>query len=238
MKLKELQEAAYEANIAIVKHSLVLLTWGNASAFDRDLGVMAIKPSGVNYEQMKPSDMVLLDLENGEVIEGSLRPSSDTATHLELYRYFPGIGGVVHTHSHYATCAAQANRDIICLGTTHADHFYGDIPVTRKMTTEEIEHDYEENTGKVIVETFQNRNIDPTSIPGVVVCSHGPFAWGSSALKAVENAVVLEEVAKMMANTSLFTQRLVPIQKDLLDKHFLRKHGVNAYYGQEESRDD
>ena len=237
MKLKELQEAAFEANIAIVKHSLVLLTWGNASAFDRDLGVMAIKPSGVNYEQMKPSDMVLLDLENGEVIEGSLRPSSDTATHLELYRHFPGLGGVVHTHSHYATCAAQANRDIVCLGTTHADHFYGDIPVTRKMTSQEIEQEYEKHTGSVIVETFQNRGIDPTCVPGVVVCSHGPFAWGSSAQQAVENAVVLEEVAKMMFTTSSIVQRLVPIQQDLLDKHFLRKHGVNAYYGQDNQKD-
>ncbi len=233
MKLKELRETAYEANIAIVRHKLVLLTWGNASAYDTDLGVMAIKPSGVSYDTLKASDMVLLDIETGEVIEGSLNPSSDTPTHLELYRRFPGVGAVVHTHSHYATCAAQANRDIICLGTTHADHFYGDIPVTRKLTQTEIQQDYEEHTGKVIVETFSSRNIDPGFVPGVIVCSHGPFAWGISAEKAVENAVVLEEAARMMIHTAMIAQPLVPIQNDLLDKHFLRKHGADAYYGQD-----
>ncbi len=234
MKLKELQEAAYEANIDIVKHRLVLLTWGNASAFDQDLGVMAIKPSGVKYDSMKPSDMVLLDVETGKVIEeGALNPSSDTPTHLVIYRSFPKVGGIVHTHSHYATCAAQANRDIICLGTTHADHFYGDIPVTRKLTQNEIAQEYEENTGKVIVETFTSRNIDPEYVPGVIVCSHGPFAWGKTAAKAVENSVVLEESARMLVHTSMLSHQLERVQQDLLDKHFLRKHGADAYYGQD-----
>ncbi len=234
MKLKDLQQAAFDANVEIVEHKLVLLTWGNASAYDTDLGVMAIKPSGVSYDILKPSDMVLVDVETGEVIEGGLRPSSDTPTHLEIYRGFPNTGGVVHTHSHYATCAAQARRDIMCLGTTHADNFYGDIPVTRQLTPEEIGQDYEANTGKVIVETFQERGIDPGYVPGVIVCSHGPFAWGNSHQKAVENAVVLEEAARMMVHTSLLTGELIPLQKELLDKHFLRKHGVNAYYGQED----
>lgn len=233
MKLKELQEAAYQANVDIVKHQLVLLTWGNASAYDKDLGVMAIKPSGVNYEVMKPSDMVLLDVETGKIIEeGALNPSSDTPTHLELYRSFANVGGIVHTHSHYATCAAQANHDIICLGTTHADHFYGDIPVTRKMTQNEIGQDYEANTGKVIVETFNARSIDPGYVPGVIVCSHGPFSWGPTVSSAVENAVVMEESAKMMVHTALLSYPLVPMQQDLVDKHFLRKHGAGAYYGQ------
>ncbi len=236
MKLKELQEAAFEANIAIVKHNLVLLTWGNASAFDKDLGFMAIKPSGVGYETMKPSDMVLLDVETGEAVEGALKPSSDTPTHLELYWNFPSLGGIVHTHSHYATCAAQANQDILCLGTTHADHFYGDIPVTRKLTGDEIAEDYEANTGRVIVETFNSRSIDPEQVPAVIVCSHGPFSWGSNAEKAVENAVVMEEAARMMVHTSLLAGELTPLQQGLLDKHFLRKHGANAYYGQDEQK--
>lgn len=230
--LEELKQKVLEANLALPKHNLVTFTWGNVSAIDREKNLVVIKPSGVEYDVMTAADMVVVDLFTGNVVEGSKKPSSDTPTHLELYRQFPTIGGIVHTHSRHATIWAQAGEDLIAAGTTHADYFYGSIPCTRKMTPEEIQGEYELETGKVIVETFRKRGIDPKDVPAVLVNSHGPFAWGSDADNAVHNAVVLEEIGYM----NLFSRQLRPnlqsMQQELLDKHYLRKHGKNAYYGQ------
>ena len=216
------------SNMQLPKHQLVTFTWGNVSAIDRQSGLVVIKPSGVEYEKMAPQDMVVVDLQ-GRRVEGAFNPSSDTATHLELYKAFANIGGIVHTHSRWATIFAQMGKGIAPLGTTHADYFEGEIPCTRDMAKEEILKDYEKNTGCVIVETFQNQNPDYT--PAVLVKSHGPFCWGKDAFEAVYHAVVLEEVAMMAWHTQLFAQT-PPMDKTLLDKHFFRKHGENAYYGQ------
>lgn len=224
-----LKETVLQANLALPKHGLVVFTWGNVSAIDRDLGVIVIKPSGVDYETMTAKDMVVLDLE-GNVLEGKLKPSSDTPTHVELYKAFPTCGGIVHTHSRWATIFAQAHQDIRPLGTTHADYFYGSVPCTRLLTDLEIQTDYEKNTGLVIIETF--KDLDPQAVPGVVVASHGPFAWGKDAMEAVHNAVVLEEVAMMNWHVQTLNPDIQTMSKTLLDKHFLRKHGKNAYYGQ------
>jgi len=226
--LEELKQKVFEANLNLVKHGLVIFTWGNVSAIDRKSGLVAIKPSGIAYNVMKPSDMVVLNL-NGEVAEGNLKPSSDAATHLVLYRQFENIGGVVHTHSEWATSWAQSGRDIPALGTTHADYFYGDIPCTRSLTDEEINRDYETETGNVIIERFKELN--PDKIPGVIVKNHGPFSWGKNAEDAVHNAVVLEEVAKMAFRTLILNPDS-SMSQTILDKHYLRKHGRNAYYGQ------
>lgn len=227
--LEQLKQEVFEANLALPRQGLITLTWGNVSAIDREAGLVVIKPSGVEYDAMKADDMVVVDLATGQVVEGKLKPSSDTPTHLELYRNFLQIGGIVHTHSRWATIWAQAKLPIPALGTTHADYFYDNIPCTRLLTKTEIDNNYELETGKVIVETFQHLN--PEDIPAVVVASHGPFAWGKNASKAVENAIVLEEVA-MMAWHSVSLNRPQCIQQELLDKHFLRKHGATAYYGQ------
>jgi L-ribulose-5-phosphate 4-epimerase len=226
--LEKLKEQVLQANLDLVKHGLVIFTWGNVSGIDRDKGFVVIKPSGVAYHKMKPKDMVVLNL-YGQVMEGTLRPSSDAPTHLVLYRQFLSIGGVVHTHSEWATSWAQAGKAIPAIGTTHADYFYGEIPCTRKMTKAEIDGEYELETGRVIVETFKDLN--PEQIPGVLVNNHGPFTWGTDADNAVHNAVVLEEVSKM-AFRSFVLNPETKMEKELLDKHFLRKHGKNAYYGQ------
>ena len=226
--LEELKKQVYTANLNLVKHGLVLFTWGNVSGIDREKGLVVIKPSGVGYDVMKAEDMVVIDFDN-HIVEGTLKPSSDALTHIELYKAFPEIGGIVHTHSTYAVAWAQALKAIPAMGTTHADHFYGEIPCTRELTKDEVERGYEKETGTVIIETF--KNIDPLHVPGVLVGNHGPFAWGTNAEKAVYNAVVLEEVARM----ALLTLQLGnenPIKQYLLDKHFNRKHGKNAYYGQ------
>ena len=228
--LKKLKEQVFQANLLLPKHGLVTFTWGNVSGIDREKRLVVIKPSGVPYETMKRDDMVVLELETGKVVDGELKPSSDTPTHLELYKAFPNIGGIVHTHSRWATSFAQAGRGISALGTTHGDYFYGEIPCTRKMTVEEIQAEYEKETGTVIIETFKDKN--PDAIPGVVVYSHGPFAWGKDAMDAVHNAVVMEEVAFMNIQTMLLNPNIQPMQQELLDKHYLRKHGANAYYGQ------
>ncbi|WP_328284090.1 L-ribulose-5-phosphate 4-epimerase [Pseudoflavonifractor phocaeensis] len=227
--LEELKQQVLEANLLLPKYQLVTFTWGNVSGIDRERGLVVIKPSGVPYEGMTAEDMVVVDLE-GRVAEGKWRPSSDTATHLELYKAFPACGGVVHTHSRWATTFAQAGRGIPAMGTTQGDYFYGAIPCTRPMTGEEIRGEYEEETGKVIVETFRGK--DPAAIPGVLVFSHGPFAWGKDPLEAVHNAVVMEEVAFMDWHAMVLNPELGPMQQTLLDKHYLRKHGENAYYGQ------
>lgn len=228
--LKKLKEQVFQANLLLPKHGLVTFTWGNVSGIDREKGLVVIKPSGVPYETMKRDDMVVLELESGKVVDGELKPSSDTPTHLELYKAFQNIGGIVHTHSRWATSFAQAGRGIAALGTTHGDYFYGEIPCTRKMTEAEIQAEYEKETGTVIIETFKDKN--PDAIPGVVVYSHGPFAWGKDAMDAVHNAVVMEEVAFMNIQTMLLNPGIQPMQQELLDKHYLRKHGANAYYGQ------
>lgn len=228
--LTELRDRVYEANLEIVREGLAIQTWGNASGVDRDHGLMVIKPSGVPYSDLTPAQMVILELATGKVVEGDLNPSSDTATHLALYRAFEKIGGVVHTHSLYATSWAQAGKSIPALGTTHADYFYGPIPCTRQMTPAEIETDYEANTGVVIIETFAGR--DPLSCPAVIVANHGPFAWGETVEKATHNAVVFEHVARMAAETVRIFPSALPMQQVLLDKHFFRKHGPSAYYGQ------
>lgn len=227
-----LKHAVYQANLDIVEAGLVELTWGNASAVDRDAGLFAIKPSGVDYDAMAPDDIPLVSLETGERVEGALDPSSDTPTHRALYRQFSSLGGVVHTHSNYAVSWAQAERPIPCLGTTHADHFYGEIPVTRRMTDDEIQTEYEHNTGAVIVERFREGEIDPAQVPGVLVAGHGPFAWGDDVEHAVENAIVLESVAEKALHTRQINPEAGPIDQALLDKHYLRKHGEEAYYGQ------
>jgi L-ribulose-5-phosphate 4-epimerase len=230
MSLKELKEAVWEANLQLVREGLVLQTWGNASAVDRDRGLVVIKPSGVPYDQMKPGHMVVVSLETGQTVEGALRPSSDTPTHLVLYRAFPQIGGVVHTHSLYATAWAQACRPLPCYGTTQADYWFGEVPCTRAMKPAEIRRDYEANTGHVIVETFRGR--DPLQQPAVLVASHGPFTWGRHVHEAVHNAVVLEFVARLASETLRIHPRVRPVTRPLLEKHFLRKHGPGAYYGQ------
>lgn len=229
--LEKLKEEVLRANLELPKRGLVTYTWGNVSGIDREKNLVVIKPSGVEYENMKAEDMVVVDLE-GNVVEGKLKPSSDTPTHLELYKNFKDIGGIVHTHSTWATIWSQAGKNIPAYGTTHADYFYGDIQCTRKMTRSEIEGKYEEETGKVIVETFKNKGIAPLDIPAILVHSHGPFTWGSSPKEAVHNAVVLEELAKMAFNTETLNREVENMQPELLDKHFLRKHGKNAYYGQ------
>jgi L-ribulose-5-phosphate 4-epimerase len=227
--LSGLKEVVWRANLDLVRLNLVSLTFGNGSGFDRKRGIMAIKPSGISFEEMKPADIVLLDLE-GKKVEGRLRPSSDTPSHLEIYRAFAGIGGIAHTHSDYATAFAQAGREIPCLGTTHADIFHGAVPVTRAMRPAEVRKDYELNTGKVIVERF--RRLNPLEFPGVLVVSHGPFTWGRDAAEAVQTALLLEKIAKMALLTRLLNSRGVRFAGTLLDKHFQRKHGPGAYYGQ------
>jgi L-ribulose-5-phosphate 4-epimerase len=226
--LPDLRYEVCKANLDLVKYGLVIFTWGNVSGIDRSKGFVVIKPSGVSYDDMKPEDMVILDLE-GKLVEGTLKPSSDTPTHLVLYHAFPATGGIVHTHSEWATSWAQAGTGIPCYGTTHADYFYGEIPCTRKMTREEIEKDYEKETGNVIVERF--RNISPEQVPAVLVNNHGPFAWGRNPGDAVHNAVVMEEVAKMAFRCRMLNS-MNPVDQVLLDKHYLRKHGRDATYGQ------
>jgi len=228
--LDRLKREVCAANLELVDRGLVVETWGNASGVDRGRGVLVIKPSGVEYARLRPSMMVVVSLETGEVVGGGLRPSSDTATHRELYRAFPGIGGVVHTHSLFATAWAQARRSIPALGTTHADYWRGEVPCTRPMKTLELGAEYEADTGRVIVERF--RGLDPAEVPAVLVSGHGPFTWGGTVGKAVENAVVLEFVARLASETEQLAGVAEPIPKALLDRHFLRKHGAGAYYGQ------
>lgn len=230
--LETLKQQVYEANMELPRRGLVTYTWGNVSGIDRAGGFVVIKPSGVAYEELTSDKMVVVDLQTGTIVEGSLNPSSDTKTHLELYKAFPALGGIVHTHSPFAVAWAQAGQDIPCYGTTHADYFYGPIPCARHLTAAELEEDYEENTGKVIVETFQNRNIDPVAVPAVICHSHGPFTWGRDAAQAVYHAVVLEEVAKMALFTRQIDPAAAPAPQSMQDKHYLRKHGPNAYYGQ------
>jgi L-ribulose-5-phosphate 4-epimerase len=228
--LEELKELVCKANLELPKYGLVTFTWGNVSGVDREKGLMVIKPSGVEYDNMTPEDMVVVSLATGEKVEGKWKPSSDTDTHVALYNAFPNIGGVVHTHSRWATSWAQAGRDIPAYGTTHGDYFYGNIPCTRKMTPGEIRGEYEKETGNVIIETFEGKSAD--DIPAVLVHSHGPFTWGTDAHNAVHNAVVLEELAFMAFHTEAITPGKEQMQSELLDKHYLRKHGKNAYYGQ------
>lgn len=228
--LEEWKERVWRANLELPKRGLVTFTWGNVSGVDRERGLVVIKPSGVEYDGMTPEDMVVVSLATGERVEGRWKPSSDTPTHLELYRSFPNIGGVVHTHSRWATSFAQAGRGIPAYGTTHGDYFYGEIPCTRKMRPEEIAGAYERETGRVIVETFRDRS--PDDVPAVLVRSHGPFVWGTDPQNAVHNAVVLEELAFMAFHTAALNPQTGPMQQELLDKHYLRKHGTGAYYGQ------
>lgn len=231
MEYAVLREAVYEANMLLPQYRLVTFTWGNVSQLDREKGVVAIKPSGVDYDKLRPEDMVVLDLQ-GNVVSGRLNPSSDTKTHLALYNAFPQIGGIVHTHSPNAVAWAQAGEDIPCYGTTHADYFYGSIPCARDLTQQEIDEDYEANTGAVIIETFRQRGVNPSYVPAVVCRSHGPFTWGKDAAQAVYHSVVLEEVAKMAILTRQVHGDPVSAPQRIQDKHFLRKHGPNAYYGQ------
>jgi len=230
--LEQLKAQVCQANLDLVAKGLVIETWGNASGLDRARGLMVIKPSGVPYDGMKPQHMVVVSLADGKVVEGNLKPSSDTATHLVLYRAFPGIGGVVHTHSLFATAWAQAQRGLPSYGTTQADYWYGDVPCTRLLKPAEIKNDYEANTGEVIVETFKKLKFDPLQHPAVLVASHGPFTWGKDVADAVHNAGVLEFVCRLASETLKISPQLKPMQPVLLDKHFLRKHGANAYYGQ------
>ncbi len=230
--LEILKQQVLEANLLLPKHGLVTFTWGNVSGIDRERGLMVIKPSGVEYDAMTADDMVVVDLETGERAEGKWKPSSDTDTHLALYRAFPALGGIVHTHSRWATSFAQAGRGIPAMGTTQGDYFYGEVPCTRKMTPGEIAGPYELETGKVIIETFRERGLDPARVPAVLVHSHGPFAWGASPQNAVHNAVVLEEVAFLDFHALALEPGKGPMQQELLDKHYLRKHGPGAYYGQ------
>lgn len=227
--LERLKEEVLKANLLLPKFGLVTFTWGNVSGIDREKGLVVIKPSGVEYDTMTADDMVVTDLD-GNVVEGKYKPSSDTPTHVELYKAFPNIGGIVHTHSRHATSFAQAHRDIPALGTTHGDYFYGDIPCTRLMTPQEIGGEYEKETGKVIIETFKDK--DPDAVPAVLVASHGPFSWGKTPYEAVHNAVVLEEVSFMALQAMSLNPEIGKMQRELLDKHYLRKHGKNAYYGQ------
>ena len=231
MNLKELRQAVYQANMELPRRNLVTYTWGNVSGILREEGLVVIKPSGVEYEDLTPDLLAVVDLE-GNTVEGTLNPSSDTRTHLELYRAFPALGGIVHTHSPHAVAWAQAGEDIPAYGTTHADYFYGPVPCARTLTPEEIDEDYERNTGRVIVETFKTRNIDPVHVPGVICFSHGPFTWGKDPAQAVYHAVVLEEVARMALLTRMVNPAAAPAPDHILNKHFMRKHGPNAYYGQ------
>lgn len=228
--LEDLREQVFQANLLLPIHKLVTFTWGNVSGIDREKGIVVIKPSGVAYEKLQASDMVFVDLETGKALSQELNPSSDTPTHLEIYKAFKNIGGIVHTHSRWATVFSQAGLGITALGTTHADYFYGEIPCTRRLSVEEIQGDYEQETGHLIKETFEEK--DPDAIPGVLIFSHGPFAWGADSLDAVHNAVVLEEIAFMNFHSMMLTPDIPEMQKALLDKHYLRKHGRNAYYGQ------
>ena len=228
--LEQLKQEVFESNLLLPEYNLVTFTWGNVSGVDRENGLMVIKPSGVEYDAMKPEDMVVVDLKTGKKVEGRLNPSSDTDTHCALYNAFPNIKGVVHTHSRWATVFAQSGIGIPALGTTHGDYFYGEIPCTRKMTPEEIGGKYELETGNVIIETFNGKS--PDDIPSVLVHSHGPFCWGKDPFNAVHNAVVLEEIAFMAWHNLMLNPDIPPMQQELLDKHYLRKHGANAYYGQ------
>ena len=230
MNLSKLKEKVVEANLQLVDYGLVTLTWGNVSAIDRAEGIVVIKPSGVSYDDMKADDMVVIDMK-GKTVEGKFRPSSDTPTHLELYKAFPSIGGITHTHSVYATMFAQAHKEIPCFGTTHADHFYGSIPLARELSEEEVEEAYEKHTGTAIIERF--RDIDPLSVPGVLLASHAPFAWGKDAGESVKNSLILERVAEMAFGTLQLKNDAESIKKYIMDKHYNRKHGRNAYYGQE-----
>ncbi|MDE7002806.1 MAG: L-ribulose-5-phosphate 4-epimerase [Oscillospiraceae bacterium] len=230
--LEELKQKVLEANLLLPKYGLVTFTWGNVSGVDRERGLVVIKPSGVEYGGMTADDMVVVSLDTGERVEGRWKPSSDTKTHIELYRAFPGIGGIVHTHSPHAVAWAQAGEDIPCLGTTHADYFYGPIPCARHLTPAELEEDYERNTGAAIVETFRERCMEPSAVPGVICASHGPFTWGKDSAHAVYHAVVLEEVAKMALLTRQVRPSAVPAPQRVQDKHYFRKHGPSAYYGQ------
>lgn len=230
--LEELKQEVYAANMLLPKHGLVTFTWGNVSGIDREKGLFVIKPSGVDYGKLSPEDMVVLDLE-GNKVEGRYNPSSDTATHLELYKAFPDMGGIVHTHSPWATSWAQAGRGIPCYGTTHADYMYGEIPCVRNLTKEEIDEAYEKNTGLLIVEHFRGKEY--MAMPAVLCKNHGPFTWGKDAHEAVHNAVVLEEVAKMAARCEMLNPQVKPAPQELQDKHYYRKHGSNAYYGQTQS---
>ncbi len=229
--LEELKKQVYEANMLLPAYKLITFTWGNVSGIDREKGLFVIKPSGVEYDSLRPEDMVVLDL-NGNVVEGDYRPSSDTATHLEIYKAFPEVGGVVHTHSSYATSWAQSGRSIPCYGTTHADYFYGEIPCLRCLNADEIEEAYEENTGHLIVNEFKARDIDPMAMPAVLCKNHGVFTWGKDAVDAVHSSVVVEEVAKMAFRTELINKDVKPAPQERQDKHYYRKHGANAYYGQ------
>lgn len=229
--LEALKKAVWEANMELPRRGLVTYTWGNVSGIDREKGLVVIKPSGVAYEELTPDKLVVVALD-GRRVEGEMNPSSDTRTHLELYKAFAALGGIVHTHSPFAVAWAQAGEDIPCYGTTHADYFYGPVPCARGLTKEELDEDYERNTGRVIVETFRGRHIDPAHVPGVICRSHGPFAWGKSAAEAVYHAAVLEEVAKMALYTRQVKPDASPAPGYLVEKHFLRKHGPNAYYGQ------
>ena len=230
--LKKLKHAVYEANMELPRRGLVTYTWGNVSGIDRERGLVVIKPSGVSYDELTPEDLVVLDLD-GNVVDSKLNPSSDTRTHLELYKAFPEIGGIVHTHSPYAVGWAQAGQDIPAYGTTHADYFYGPVPCCRSLAEQEVEEDYERNTGLVIVETFRQRELDPVHVPGAICRNHGPFTWGRDAAQAVYHAVVLEEVAKMAVYTTQIAPDAEPAPQYVLNKHFMRKHGPNAYYGQQ-----
>lgn len=229
--LKKLKQAVYAANMELPRRGLVTYTWGNVSGVDREKGLVVIKPSGVEYDELTVDDLVVLDLD-GNIVEGHLNPSSDTKTHLELYKAFPELGGVVHTHSPHAVAWAQAGRDIPCYGTTHADYFYGPVPCARSLTPQEVDEGYEMNTGKVIIETFQTRELNPVHVPAVICRNHGPFTWGKDAAQAVYHAVVLEEVAKMAMYTLQVERDTQPAPQHVQDKHFMRKHGPNAYYGQ------
>ncbi|MGN0582646.1 MAG: L-ribulose-5-phosphate 4-epimerase [Oscillospiraceae bacterium] len=230
--LDKLRKEVYEANMELPKRNLVTFTWGNVSGIDRETGIVLIKPSGVEYDELTPDKLVALDLD-GNIIEGDLNPSSDTKTHIELYKKYPEIGGIVHTHSTNAVAWAQAQRDIPCYGTTHADYFYGPVPCTRGLTKEELDEDYEKNTGKVIIETFTERNLRVVAVPGVICANHGPFTWGKDAAAAVYHAVVLEEIAKMSLFTEQLNKNVQPAPDYLINKHYMRKHGPNAYYGQQ-----
>lgn len=232
MAFDNLKRRTVEANLELVRSGLVVLTWGNASAADRDAGVFAIKPSGVSYSSLSTDDIAVLSIEDQAVVDGSLKPSSDTPTHAVLYREFSGIDGIVHTHSVHATSWAQAGRPIPCLGTTHADHFHGSVPITRALTREEIRDAYEKNTGRVVVEHFREYLIDPIATPAVLLPNHGPFAWGATVEKAVDNAVALEAVARMAFLTYSIAPQAAPAPEELVEKHFMRKHGPDAYYGQ------
>ena len=230
--LEELKEQVCKANLLLPAYHLVTFTWGNVSGIDRAQGLVVIKPSGVAYEDLAPDRLVVVELATGRTVEGTLRPSSDTKTHLELYRAFPELGGIVHTHSPYAVAWAQAGQDIPCYGTTHADYFYGAVPCARHLTPAELDEDYEKNTGVAIVETFRERGLDPVAMPGVICRSHGPFTWGKDAAQAVYHAAVLEEVARMALLTRQLDPSAMPAPRYYLDKHYRRKHGPNAYYGQ------